>query len=114
MTATKEKALIALLDARTKTEAAKNAGISCRTLNRYMKDHEFIEAVNAVSGFTFNSAARQAQSKVTSAIEILHNVAANENENGATRTAAASALLDFALRLSEKQSPPAMLSGIEH
>lgn len=111
MTPKKERALLAVLDARSKTEAAKNAGISARTLNRYMQDPEFIAACEAASGINLNSAARQAQQTMTNAIKILQDMATDKNESGTTRTAAASALLDFALRLSEKQSPPAVLSG---
>lgn len=111
MTPTKEKALAALLDSRTKTEAAKTAGISLRTLNNYLKDEEFIAECEAASGISINSAARQAQQTMVNAIKILQDMATDKNESGTTRTAAASALLDFALRLSEKQSPPAILSG---
>ena len=111
MTPTKEKALIALLDARSKKEAAKNAGISARTLNKYLQDPEFIAACEAASGISINSAARQAQQTMTNAIKILQDMATDKNESGTTRTAAASALLDFALRLSEKQHSPVILSG---
>lgn len=111
MTPTKEKALIALLDARSKKEAAQKAGISARTLNSYLKDPEFIAACEAASGIALNSASRQAQQTMTNAIEILQTMATDKNESGTTRTAAASALLDFALRLSERQQSPVILSG---
>lgn len=106
MTAKKEKALNAVLNAKNKKEAAMNAGISVRTLDRYLKDPEFVSACEAAFGVNVNSAARLAQQTMTNSIEILQTMATDKNESGATRTAAASALLDIALKLLEKQQTP--------
>ena len=101
MNLSKERALHALLIEKNKTEAAKACGITQRTMSNYLKDPEFVAAYNAAFNLMISKATRKAQQAMESAVDVLREVAENENETGATRATAARSLLEYGLRLSE-------------
>lgn len=97
MTPTKERALQALIVSKTKTEAAKNAGIAARTLNRYMQDPEFIAAYHAAYNIDIKNTERKLHNSAENAVEVLKEIMNDTNADSMTRISAAKAILEFAL-----------------
>lgn len=97
----KEKALQALLVSRTRAEAAKAAGIGESTLREYMKDPEFCAAYKSAAAGIMDGATRQLQQNLTSAIDRLAQIVADDEENSMAQISATKTLLDYGLRFTE-------------
>lgn len=97
----KEKALQALLVSRTRAEAAKAAGIGESTLREYMKDPGFCAAYKSAAAGIMDGATRQLQQNLTSAIDRLAQIVADDEENSMAQISAAKTLLDYGLRFTE-------------
>lgn len=95
------RALQALLTQSTKTEAAKAAGITPRTMTAYLADPNFQREYKKAYGELVTDAARQAQQSLNPALAALRSIVDDPNQNGNTRIAAARALLEYGLRLTE-------------
>lgn len=102
MTPKKEKALAALLSCQTKGEAARQAGISHRTLNTYFSDPDFREAYKAAFGNLVEEASHKAQQSLHPALDALRSIMQDEDQNGQIRVSAARSLLEYSLKLSER------------
>ena len=103
MKPTKERALQALLVSKTKKEAAEKAEITTRTLLRYLKDEEFIQALNAAYNIDVENAKRKAQNSAENAVEVLIDIMYDINEDPMARISAAKAILEFALSCRENK-----------
>lgn len=101
MTAKKQKAIQALLTCKTKAEAAAAAGIAPRTLSDYLADAEFQAAYRKAVGQVIDSTARQAQQAMSPALSVLQAIMQDAEESSSSKIAAARALLEYGLRLSE-------------
>lgn len=101
MTGNKQRALQALLTCRNKREAAAAAGISERSLEYYLKDKEFQTAYRQAVGQIIESTARQAQQAMSPALSVLQAIMQDAEENSSSKIAAARAILEYGLRLSE-------------
>lgn len=97
MTPKKERALQALIVSKTKTEAAKNAGIAARTLNNYLKDPKFIAAYEAAYNIDIKNAERKSHNSAENAVEVLKEIMNDTNADSMARISAAKAILEFAL-----------------
>lgn len=95
------KALQALLTQPTKTDAAKAAGITSRTMTSYLADPNFQREYKKAYGELVTDATRQAQQSLNPALAALRSIVDDPNQNGNTRIAAARALLEYGLRLTE-------------
>lgn len=95
------KALQALLTHPSKTEAAEAAGISVRTLQRYLADESFQEAYRDAFQDLVTDATRQVQQSLSPAIKALRSIVEDEGENASARISAARALLEYGLRMTE-------------
>lgn len=100
MTPRKEKALRAVLQCRTRKEAAAAAGISPRTLRDYFRDPEFSARLKEESAAILDDAKRQLQGKLAAAIDRLGDIAEGEEANAA-QVSAGRAILEFALKYTE-------------
>ncbi len=101
MTPNKERALQALLTCPTKKAAAEQAGISPRTLRDYLADPEFQAEYRKAFQSLVTEATRQAQQALSPALSALKSIVEDEEENSSSRIAAARALLEYGLRLTE-------------
>lgn len=94
-------ALQCLLTYPTKKEAAKAAGITDRTLRKYLADDEFQAEYKKAFGRIVTDATRQAQKALSPAIALLLNVVNDENETAGSRISAARSILEYGLKLTE-------------
>lgn len=101
MTPNKERALQALLTCPTKKAAAEQAGISPRTLRDYLADTEFQSEYKKAFQALVTEATRQAQQSLSPALSALKSIVEDEEESSSSRIAAARALLEYGLRLTE-------------
>lgn len=102
MTQRKEKALQALLVSRTRSEAAKAAGIGESTLRTYMQDSEFLERYRQAFGDMVRDAARQAQQTLSPALSTLREIMEDREEPASARITAARSILEYTLKLGEQ------------
>ena len=113
MTPRKEKALQALLVSRTRTEAAKAAGIGESTLREYMKDPEFLDRYREAFGNLVQDAVRQAGQAIAPALSCLREIVEDRGEAPQARIQAARYLVEYALRLGEQCDLLARLERLE-
>ncbi|HLM60909.1 MAG TPA: helix-turn-helix domain-containing protein [Pyrinomonadaceae bacterium] len=92
----KEKALTALLECPTITEAAAKCGLSQETLYRYLREKDFLSDYREARRSIMESAITELQKSAGDAVETLKR---NQNcENPAVEIRAAQAILDLAFR----------------
>lgn len=97
-----QKAVAALITAKSNEEAARQAGVSPRTLSRYLADPEFqAEYKRAFSGLV-EGATRRAQKNLEPAVNTLKELMEDREQNGQIRVSAARSLLEYSLKLSER------------
>lgn len=113
MTPKKEKALAALLTCPTKDAAAKQAGITARTMSVYLSDPEFQAEYKRAFGGMVEAAARQAQQALHPAIDTLRDIMRDDEQNGQVRVSAARSLLEYALKLTEQADILGRLDDLE-
>lgn len=109
----KERVLAAVLVCSTKAEAAREAGVSVRTLQSYFNDPEFQERYKQAFHDVVEAATRDAQKAISPAIRCLRDIVENEDESAAARVQAARSLLDYSLRASEKLDIIERLDALE-
>lgn len=114
MTPRKEKALRALLTCKTKREAAEQAGLSEKTLWKYMHtDEEFMERYSAACRDLVADASRQAKQALSPAITALQAILEDPEANDSSKIAASRALIEAALKLTEVNDILGILEGCE-
>jgi DNA-binding transcriptional MerR regulator len=86
-TANKEKALSALLESATITDAAKNCGLSEKTLRRYLEDAEFQKEFRAARRLVFEQNIVRLQSLHAGAVNTLERNLTCENPSVEVRAA---------------------------
>ena len=86
-TANKEKALTALLESATITEAAKKCGLSEKTLRRYLDDAEFQKEFRAARRVIFEQNIVRLQSLHAGAVDTLERNLTCENPSVEVRAA---------------------------
>lgn len=102
MTPKMQKALLALLSESTKERAAAAAGITSKTLRKFLDDPEFqSEYRKAFSGMV-SDAVRQAQRTLSPALTTLEEIMKDDAQNGQIRVSAARSLLEFSLKATEQ------------
>lgn len=101
MTERKEKALASLLTSRTRREAAKAAGISERTLYKYLLEPDFRDAYQATISGIVADVTRQIQNALSPAVDALLEVVTDTEAGAMARITAARTILDFGLRFTE-------------
>lgn len=116
LTTKQMKAVEALLQAETIRHAAEMAGISERTLYRWLKDPRW-EHFQAEYGDARRQATRHAvgrlQAASSDAVTILRRIMFDESQQGAARVAAARSILEFAFKGSELQDLSERIAALE-
>lgn len=99
MTEKREKVIAALLTNPTRIEAARAAGISDKTLRRYLADGDFQREYRKALSEIVDEAAAQARQSLAPALRCLREIVTDEHENSGTRIQASRALLDYGMHL---------------
>lgn len=108
-----QRALQALLTQKNKTEAAKQAGISTRTLSEYLKQEEFQIALSEACEDAIGDATKAIQLGLTPAIGTLREICEDAEGKPTARIAAAKAILEYGLRFTEFADVLRQLQGLE-
>lgn len=98
MTPKMQKALLALLSEPTKEKAATAAGITSKTLRKFLDDEEFQKEYRAAFTSMVSDAVRQAQKTLSPALTTLEEIMQDDAQNGQIRVSAARSLLEFSLK----------------
>ncbi len=101
MTVKQKAALQALLSCNSRREAAKQAGISERTLRGYFQDEAFVNEYNRAFGELMDTGTRMLQKEIRTAVETLHGVMTGKESSEGARNSAARTVLDMAPRYTE-------------
>ena len=112
-TTKKAEALAALLTTTTQKEAAAKAGISCRTLSTYLADLDFRRQYEEELQKIAQSASAKLKKYMSEAVDVLHTTATSEDTGATARVAAARALLDYGLKVSEMDDLRGKLEELE-
>lgn len=113
LTPKQTRALQALLTCPTQAAAAQAAGVGLSTLKRYLADEAFQrEYQKAVSGLIAEAAQRGRQSMV-SAMGTLRSIADDEGANSQNRIMACRSLLEYSLKLDERENVLRRLDELE-
>lgn len=109
-----QRALQALLTAPDKRTAAQMANIGERTLRTYLSDPAFAAEYQRLQGEQIADAAQRGRQSMIGAMDALRAVMDDEAQNGQTRVQAARSLLEFSLRLDERENVLRRLTELEH
>ena len=113
MTPKKEKALAALLAAPTVKAAAQAAGITDSAYRRYKKDPEFMQEYRRRCTEMLDNATSSAKAAFPPAVERLRGIVEDDTQAPQQQIAAARALLEYGLRLTEAADFEARLKALE-
>ncbi len=114
LNAKQDKAIAALLSSATIQNAAKEAGISERQIHRWLADdQEFDAAYRRARWRATQQAIARLQQVSSAAVTVLISIAADKHMPPSSRVAAASKLLDLALRAVEVEELEARLTALE-
>lgn len=101
MTEKQQKALAALITYPTREKAAEAAGITSKTLRKYLQDPEFKAAYARETHSIIDEATRQAQGGLSPALEVMREMVESDAYSPSVRISAARTLLEYGLRLTE-------------
>lgn len=113
MTPKQEKALAALLTHATKEKAAEAAGITSKTLRKYLAEPEFQERYRAAFDELVGNAANTAKQSLLPAIACLRQILADKSCTAPARIQAARTLLEYGLKLNEQADIIERLEALE-
>lgn len=102
MTPKMQKALLALLSEPTKEKAAAAAGITSKTLRKFLDNPEFQAEYRSAFSSMVSDAVRQAQKTLSPALTTLEEIMQDDAQNGQIRVSAARSLLEFSLKATEQ------------
>lgn len=105
---------MALLEQPNKTAAAQAAGISPRALRSYLSDPAFVAEYQRLQAEQIADAAQRGRQSMTGAMDALRDIMDDETQNGQTRVQAARSLLEFSLRLDERENVLKRLDALEN
>jgi hypothetical protein len=108
-----EKLITAMLSCRTLDEAAKQAGISRKTLYSVRQDAQFMARYQRALDEMLESAVNQLRSNAVHATEVLRKIAADENQHGNARVRASEVTLTTLLKATELQDILRRLEALE-
>ena len=113
LTQKQNRALIALLTQPTREEAAKEAGITSKTLRGYLEDTEFQAAYKTALAELLEDATTQAKQSLNPALTALREIAEDGAQQAQARVSAARSLLEYSLKLTEQTDILEQLQEIE-
>ena len=109
----KAEALAALLTEKTQKDAAKKAGISERTLAAYLADPDFRKKYEEELSKITHSASVKLRKYMSEAVDVLHSTATDQETGATAKVAAARAILDYGLKVSEMEDLRNKLEELE-
>lgn len=113
LTTTQYKALSALMAGASVTDAAQQAGVSERTLYRYLADSTFDAAYRAARRRAVGQATTKLQQIAGEAVEMLRAVMTDTEASDRARVAAASKILDLAYKAVELDDLESRIKALE-
>ncbi len=113
MTPKQEKALAALLTYPTKEKAAAAAGISSKTLRRYLEDSEFQERYKAAFSELVGNATDMAKQGLTPALACLREIIEDKGCSSQARVQAARTLLEYGMKFTEMSDILERIAALE-
>ena len=109
----KDAAILALLSQRNIEEAARVAGVSARTLYRWMQEPDFDAAYRAARRAAFSQSTARLQQMCTAAVSTLGKIMVDPNAPAASRVRAADSVLDHAAKAIEIEDIEARVTELE-
>lgn len=106
-------AVLALAQGEPTSNAAKSAGVTTRTVERWCADPEFALEVRSTRTELLNAAVGQLAAGAVEAVATLRAAMANPDEKGHVRVQAARSLLDALLPLRESLDLEQRLAALE-
>jgi len=113
ITATQQRAIVALLSTRGVVEAAKQAKVGQRTLSRWLTEPDFKAALSAAEGELIVAATRRLLQHQDVALTVILSIMADKQYPAGVRLRAAVAVIDYMLKLRELNTIEARLSALE-
>lgn len=116
LTSKQRAAVAALLEGKTQAQAAESAGVSAKTVWRWLADHgDFQTAVKGHSIIALHAARVQLAGSLETAVETIVDImtAVKPGQGSGTRLRAAGMVLDNALRMAEMTDILDRLAAIE-
>lgn len=113
LTSKQQKAIAALLQTCTNKEAAKLAGVSDSTLQRYLTNPEFKREYIRQSNKLIDEALIKANKSLSLAFDTLADICEDITENGQTRVSAARSIIEYTLRVRELVDIDSRLQRLE-
>lgn len=113
LTANQRKAAVSLLDGNDKTEAAETAGITSRTLDRWLQDDKFRRCLSTATGAELGIVASRLTGAMQTAVSVLIDMLNDEEATPASRRLAAVAILEHGQRLYELQDLAGRVAALE-
>ena len=108
-----EEAITSLMSFPTIQLAADNAGISSRTMHRLLVNPEFQQQYRASKRETLDAAISKLQQAAFNAVEVLVEVANQQDTNSSSRVSAARAIIETALKASAIEDIERRLAELE-
>lgn len=109
----KSRVLTALLTSQSKEEAAKTAGVSTRTVRRYLAEPVFSAAYEAALNQQVDEALNISKAGLVEASRTLRDVMGDSGASPTAKVSAARAMLDFFERLAEFREVERRLDALE-
>jgi hypothetical protein len=113
LTSRQQRAIASLLRAPTQAEAASDAGISRRTLVRWLREPLFRNELRRQSSLAISDATAALAAGASDAASVLRAIATNRRAPTAPRVQAARALLDLAVAFEERDAIVQRLERLE-
>lgn len=104
---------MALLEQPNKQDAARAAGISPRALRSYLSDPAFVAEYERLQTEQITDAAQRGRRNMSAAMDAFKRIMDDESQNGQTRVQAARSLLEFSLRLDERENVLKRIAALE-
>jgi hypothetical protein len=108
-----EEAIAALLTQRNIEEAARTAGISTRTLMRWLQVPEFQKTYREARRAAFGQSVARLQQASSAAVSTLLKIMIDPNSPASSRVRAADSVLDHTLKAIELEDVEARLAALE-
>lgn len=108
-----EAVIAALLSARTLQDAAQTAGISVRTLRRWLENDDFREKYRRAKSELVGFATGRLKGAMAKAVAVLEDVAETKDSPPAARVSASRAIVELALHSHEVEAMEDRIAELE-
>ena len=112
LTTKQQRAIAALISEPSNRKAAKVAGVAEKTIQRYLEDENFKDALAQAESALIDGASRQLLSGQTQALMVLSDIMQNSNDTN--RRLAAVAWLELSIKVRDWKSIEERLTRLEN